>query len=207
VEYLLGDGSIVPPERVSGRVSVVLEEVELPPIRVYDILEAYIGGGGIDRAVEEFGLEDVVDKRYSELSSGFKKRVQLAIGFSRNPDVIFIDEPFTNIDPYFVPRLRDLLKDAARDRVVVIISHQDLGYVPDKVVLLNEGRVVYEGRGPEVYRGRVRLLVRTASGTVESSVDEINSMLERIGCGARIEGVEVVGIVENLARRGVYTKK
>lgn len=209
VQYILDRGGAAPPEEVAEKVSVVLEEVELPPIRVYDLLEAYIGDRiKVNEVIEEFELGGVTGKRYNELSSGFKKRVQLAIGMSRDPEVLFIDEPFTNIDPYFVPRLRGLLKEMARDRIVVVISHQDLGYVPDKIVLLNEGRIVYEGPGQEAYRARVKLLVRAGNKLAKTGIDEVNHLLEEEGSRLRIEDVEVENLVEKLmGGSSVYTKR
>lgn len=197
VRYFMDDGSSVGPEGMLGRISVILEEVELPPITVADLLEAYMDRS-VDRrsVVEAFGLEEVLNKRYRDLSSGFKKRVQLAIGFSARSEVVFVDEPFTNIDPSFVPSLRKMLMDMSREKIVVVISHQDLGYVPTKIVLLENGRIVYDGLGEKVYMLRTRIRARVDGEVLRVNLQELNKLLE--GCERRtvIEEVDTVNLVE-----------
>lgn len=196
VVRLVDDGGReLDPRSAADKISVVLEDVELPPLKVRDLVEAYLGESASE-AAREYGLGGVLDKRYDDLSSGFKKRVQLAIGLAADADVFLVDEPLANIDPGFAPIIRERLEELSRRKVVVIISHQELGYEPDRVVLLDDGKVKYQGPGRDPYAARIRLLVRVGGERRYVSLGEANRLL--VERGLAIERVDVLSMTEAL---------
>jgi lipopolysaccharide export system ATP-binding protein len=73
-------------------------------------------------AATRVGLEHRLDVRAGELSSGERRRLELARAVTRPPRVLVCDEPFAGVDPVGAERLGDLLKDLARNGAAVILA-------------------------------------------------------------------------------------
>ena len=104
-----------------------------------DILDA------VERVVDEFGLENWVDRRSAHLSLGNRQRLGLAGAFVHEPTILVLDEPANALDPAGVVFTRDLLrKKAAAGAAVLVSSHHfdQLARVADRITVLHRGRVV-----------------------------------------------------------------
>lgn len=110
---------------------------------------------GTDASEEELhallhrnGLSGLADRTPWELSGGQRRRLAIAGAVAGDPEVLLLDEPFLELD---FPSVRDLIATiaAARDRgaTVVVTSHEtrDIWPLVDTVVVLDGGRVVYDG--------------------------------------------------------------
>lgn len=98
------------------------------------------------------GLENVYPH---EISGGQKQRVALARALAPDPDILLLDEPFSNIDTILRENLRLELKRMlkGRDMSVIIVSHdiEDALVLADKAVILHEGIIIQEGDIRELY--------------------------------------------------------
>jgi phospholipid/cholesterol/gamma-HCH transport system ATP-binding protein len=98
--------------------------------------------------------EDTLYKYPSELSGGMRKRVGLARTLVTNPEIILYDEPTTGLDPITSRVIHELMATMQKQLKVtsVIISHdvETLAYA-DKVALLNDGIIEYEGDSKTVW--------------------------------------------------------
>jgi lipopolysaccharide export system ATP-binding protein len=79
-------------------------------------------GGDAVTAATSIGLEHRLDVRAGELSSGERRRLELARALTRVPRVLVCDEPFAGVDPTGAQRLGDLLAEAARRGAAVILA-------------------------------------------------------------------------------------
>lgn len=75
------------------------------------------------RALEAVGLGDHVRKRPSQLSGGQMQRVAIARALVNDPDIVLADEPTGALDTQTSVQVMDILKDVARDRLVVMVTH------------------------------------------------------------------------------------
>lgn len=96
---------------------------------------------------EFFNGEILKNKKYlRDLSKGNQKKVGIIATLIGNPEVIILDEPFANLDPTTVNRLKKIIKELAVDpNVTVLVSSHDLQHtveVCDRIVALNKGEVV-----------------------------------------------------------------
>jgi ABC-2 type transport system ATP-binding protein len=96
---------------------------------------------------EFFNGEILKNKKYlRDLSKGNQKKVGIIATLIGNPEVIILDEPFANLDPTTVNRLKKIIKDLAENpNVTVLVSSHDLLHtveVCDRIVALNKGEVV-----------------------------------------------------------------
>ncbi|MEO8254767.1 MAG: ABC transporter ATP-binding protein [Flavobacterium sp.] len=96
---------------------------------------------------EFFNGEILKNKKYlRDLSKGNQKKVGIIATLIGNPEVIILDEPFANLDPTTVIRLKKIIKQLAENpNVTVLVSSHDLQHtveVCDRIVALNKGEVV-----------------------------------------------------------------
>ena len=75
------------------------------------------------RALERVGLGDHVDKRPNQLSGGQMQRVAIARALVNDPDIVLADEPTGALDSDTSVQIMELLKEVARDRLVVMVTH------------------------------------------------------------------------------------
>jgi ABC-2 type transport system ATP-binding protein len=96
---------------------------------------------------EFFNGEILKNKKYlRDLSKGNQKKVGIIATLIGNPEVVILDEPFANLDPTTVNRLKKIIKELADDsNVTVLVSSHDLQHTVDvcnRIVALNKGEVV-----------------------------------------------------------------
>ena len=97
---------------------------------------------------EEFFNDEILNKKkyLRDLSKGNQKKVGIIAALIGNPKVIILDEPFANLDPTTVNRLKRIIKElAANPDCTVLVSSHDLVHtveVCDRIVALNKGEVV-----------------------------------------------------------------
>ncbi|TNF40351.1 MAG: ABC transporter ATP-binding protein [Cytophagales bacterium] len=108
----------------------------------------------LEKFVELFNDEVLGKKKYiRDLSKGNLKKVGIAAGLMGNPDVVFLDEPFENLDPSSQIRLKKLvLRETENSRRTFLISSHDLNHVTeicDRIVLLEKGKIIRDLREKE----------------------------------------------------------
>jgi phospholipid/cholesterol/gamma-HCH transport system ATP-binding protein len=90
----------------------------------------------------------------AELSGGMKKRVALARAIATNPDIIFFDEPTTGLDPITSGTINELIVKCTKELGIsaLSITHDinSLKFISDRVGLLHEGRIIWEGSKSEL---------------------------------------------------------
>ena len=156
---VFSDGVDVPPEK--RRVGMVFQEYALfPHMTVADNV-----GYGVteeDRAarvaeiLELVGLTGMDDRLPSELSGGEQQRVALARALAPRPDVVLLDEPFSNLDAPQRERMRRevrrILRDAGATAVFVTHDQSEALAIADQVAVMRGGHVVQVGSPLEVYQ-------------------------------------------------------
>lgn len=94
-----------------------------------------------------FNGEILENKKYlRDLSKGNQKKVGIIAALIGNPEVVVLDEPFANLDPTTVNRLKKIIKELAENpKTTILVSSHDLQHtveVCDRIVVLNKGEVV-----------------------------------------------------------------
>lgn len=77
------------------------------------------------KALEVVGLSDQIKKRPNQLSGGQMQRVAIARAIVNNPDIILADEPTGALDSTTSVQVMDILKDLAKDRLVIMVTHNN----------------------------------------------------------------------------------
>ena len=100
-------------------------------------------------ALENVGLEDVLNQMPSQLSGGMKKRISLARTIIIDPEIILYDEPTTGLDPVTADEISTLINDIQKKfkTASIIITHdiECVRTVADRIIMIKDGEVYKEG--------------------------------------------------------------
>jgi ABC-2 type transport system ATP-binding protein len=110
----------------------------------------------LDRVLEMCFLTAVGSRLIRTLSKGYRQRVGLAQALIHDPQVLILDEPTIGLDPKQIIEIRTLIKGLSADRTVILSTHilPEVSQICDKVVIINEGRVVVEQNLGELTQGK-----------------------------------------------------
>lgn len=93
-------------------------------------------------------LEDEANRKVSTYSGGMRRRLDIAMSLMGKPDVLFLDEPTTGLDPQNRIAMWDLVKDLAKTGTTVFLTTQYLEeaeYLADNIAILHGGKIIAEG--------------------------------------------------------------
>jgi iron complex transport system ATP-binding protein len=109
--------------------------------------------GRIDELVEVLELQQLAERPVNHLSTGERSRVLLARALAARPKLLLLDEPLSNLDPYWVLKTLEILRiEAKANGSAVLTSVHDLNQIIafDRAILLNQGRVVADSEPGEM---------------------------------------------------------
>lgn len=97
----------------------------------------------IDRVMEQMELEALADRPVNQLSTGERTRVLFARCLAAQPSLHLLDEPLSNLDPYWVLRFLDFMRAEAQRGAIVLSSLHDLSHLPrfDRAILVTDGQL------------------------------------------------------------------
>ena len=106
----------------------------------------------VQKALDEVALNSVAHQTIDTLSKGFKRRVGLAQAIMHDPKVLILDEPTDGLDPNQKHHVRELIKNLARDKIVVISTHilEEVSAVCTRAVIIADGKIVADGTPAEL---------------------------------------------------------
>ncbi len=98
-------------------------------------------------AIDIADMKEHTDRKLTELSSGEKQRARLAMSLAQNTRIILLDEPTTFLDPRHWVKIMEVLKEVAKEKLILIASH-DLNFLKlsaNYLICLKEGQIIYRG--------------------------------------------------------------
>ena len=110
----------------------------------------------IEQMVEMTGLTKEVNKKIGTLSKGYRQRVGIAQAMIHDPEVLILDEPTSGLDPNLLVEVRDLIKNAGKDKTVLLSTHimQEVEAVCDRTIIINNGQVVADDNTKHLASGQ-----------------------------------------------------
>jgi len=149
---------VVDPAEVRRRIGVALQEIGLDPVQTgRELLELQCGLYGITggdarvrtgELLELVGLKDAADRRTKTYSGGMKRRLDLASALVHSPEVLFLDEPTTGLDPASRLTVWDEVRRINEAGTTVFLTTQYLeeaDQLCDRLAIIDDGRIVSEG--------------------------------------------------------------
>lgn len=160
---VLGVDALKDPIKVKDLVGIV-PEVESPPSYLTGYEYLYFVGkvrrladleDRIDKWLAFFDLEGKKGVICKDLSKGMRQKLMIASAFMHDPQLVFLDEPFINLDPVYQKLLREYLQDyASSGGTVFMCSHilEISEKLCSRIAIVNNGKVVAEGSKAELVK-------------------------------------------------------
>jgi ABC-2 type transport system ATP-binding protein len=133
----------------------------------------------IDNIIEVTGLAHEQKKKIGSLSKGYRQRVGLAQALIHNPDVLILDEATTGLDPNQIVEIRNLIRDAGKQKTVMLSTHimQEVEAICNRVIIIDKGVIVADEEKRDIYskihQSKQVILVEFASDIDEVSLRTI----------------------------------
>jgi len=136
--YLPENGPLYPDMTPRSLLNFFADARGLPPARKRQ---------RIDEVVELCALGSVIGKAIGKLSKGFRQRVGMAQVLLHEPDVLILDEPTAGLDPNKIRDVRRTIRNLGKKKTILLSTHilQEVEAIADRVLFINEGRMVYDG--------------------------------------------------------------
>jgi ABC-2 type transport system ATP-binding protein len=146
--------------RLQERLGIQLQETRLPDkLSVSEILRLfrsfYSSGIDPDEVIETIGLDEKRDAWTSKLSGGQKQRLAIGCALVNDPNLLFLDEPTTGLDPQARRKVWEIVERfRSRGRTVVLTTHymEEAERLADRVAIIDRGRVIALGTPGELIR-------------------------------------------------------
>lgn len=140
-------------QQLKDRIGVCLQATNLPEkIRLYEAMDLfssfYSRHVNLRQLLRRLQLEEKKEAFYSTLSGGQKQRLALALALVNDPQLIFLDEPTTGLDPQVRVEIHSLLEELKQERrTILMTTHyiEEAERLCDRVAIVDEGRIIAMG--------------------------------------------------------------
>lgn len=169
----------------------------------------------LDLLLKELGLEEKRNTLFRNLSGGQKQRVGIALALVNDPDIVFLDEPSSGLDPRARRDLWEAIKGLkSKGKTVFLTTHymDEAYHLADRICILHKGQVVAEGTPEDLvntYGGGNTLVIRGCgadriallAGKLPTCRIDGSDVLVKLQAG---NGVEAISEVASIIRAGNY---
>lgn len=137
-------------QKLKDRIGVCLQATNLPErIRVHEAMDVfasfYTRHVDLNKLLQRLQLEEKREAFYRTMSGGQKQRLALALALLNDPQLIFLDEPTTGLDPQVRAEIHSLLEELKREqRTILMTTHyiEEAERLCDRVAIVDEGRII-----------------------------------------------------------------
>jgi len=125
----------------------VLRNITLAQIKVRKRSHGQAEGIARD-LLAKVGIPEKADNYPFQLSGGQQQRVAIARALAMQPKIMLFDEPTSALDPEMIGEVLDVMKNLAREGMTMVVVSHEMGFakeVADRVILMDEGKIIEEG--------------------------------------------------------------
>jgi len=154
------------------------------PLREHTDLHPNVIDIMVEMKLSMVGLAGCKDLMPDELSGGMRKRAGLARAMVMDPEVLFLDEPVTGLDPVIAAGIDELILrlKASLDVTMVVVSH-DVGSamrIADRIIMIADGALLVEGTAEEVRTSPLDEVQRFLAGEPDHGEEEFRFSMENV---------------------------
>lgn len=151
-----------------------------------------------DRLTEILKLEEIIRKKYKTLSGGQKRRCEIAAALMHAPEILFLDEPTTGLDPATRIDVWKIVEELQREEKMTVFlttHYMEEAAKADDIIVIDHGKIITAGTPFELKqkyaKDKLKLYYKTdhVSIPIESTLDALPVIQEHID---EIEGFEVI---------------
>lgn len=106
----------------------------------------------VDDVINKINLGSVANQSIETLSKGYKRRVGVAQSILHDPEILIMDEPTDGLDPNQKHEVRELIKEMAQDKAIIISTHilEEVDAVCTRAIIIAEGQILFDGTPAEL---------------------------------------------------------
>ena len=141
----------------------------------------------VDEVLEVVDLRDRAGDAFRSYSLGMKQRLGVAAALLPRPDLLVLDEPTNGLDPQGIIDTRAMLRSFREQGITVLVSSHllaELEHVADWLVLIDRGRLAFQGPIADLLAGRTASLL--VAGETASDLEVIAAVARGLGHSARV---------------------
>ena len=135
--------------------------------------------------LERFGLAQAADRPARTYSGGMRRRLDIASSLLTRPQVLFLDEPTTGLDPRSRNEIWTVVRELRREGTTLLLTTQYLeeaDQLADRIAVIDHGKVIAEGTGNEL-KDRVGGQILEVELSSAGQRDRAQAVLAAVGCG------------------------
>ena len=157
----------------------VFDNIALPLKEKNSLSESMIQQRVLEK-MDQLELHEIGEKYPSQISGGMKKRVALARALVTEPEIVLFDEPTTGLDPIRKNAVHSMISDYQQKFgfTGIVVSHEipDIFYISQRLAMLHEGRILFEGSPDEIHLYPDPILTQFIRG-LESRHDSLTGLV------------------------------
>jgi len=142
---------------INGKLGVQLQSSSLPPfIRAKEVIELHAKWNDVKvntDLINRLGVNEFLNKKYNELSTGQKRRLHLVLAFIHEPSILILDEPTAGLDVEGRTALHEEIRRWKSEGMTIILASHDMTEVEqlcDRLAILREGQFAFIGKVMEI---------------------------------------------------------
>ena len=162
-------------KRLRGKVGMVFQQFNLFPHMTVlgNVMEGPVHVNKVPKKeanenaralIDKVGLSDKMDAYPGKLSGGQQQRTAIARALAMEPDIMLFDEVTSALDPELIREVLDAMRQLAREGMTMLIVTHEIGFaqdVGDRVIYMDEGKIVEEGPPSQMFTNPTQERTRT----------------------------------------------
>ena len=193
------------PSHLAKRIGTVLEGSRLiDNLSVIDNIRLVAAIAGVRvsktdilRALELVNARDLANRKYGDLSTGQKRKVDIAAALVLNPDFLILDEPEAGLDPAARLDLISTLKSLTREGMTILFSTHDLTLASqaDEIAVIFRGKILAQGSPIDIalkHGGKWKVKITLGDGSEKSfELEDLSALADILKTAGRIKSLIV----------------
>jgi ABC-2 type transport system ATP-binding protein len=162
------------PQQFSSFDRITVEETVQYYARLFGMKDVDVGG-----LIRLVNLEDKRKEQYKNLSGGLKQRLGIAIALVNDPEIVFLDEPTTGLDPRARHEVWEVLEGLKKQgKTIFLTTHymEEAELLADNLAIISKGKIIETGSPDRVVQKNAKYQVLTLKGVDEAAFKLIAGM-------------------------------
>ncbi len=189
---------------INGIMGIQLQSASLPehikPLEAVKLFAKWNKTSPDKETLEALGIYEFAKKQYYQLSTGQKRRLHLALALTRNPDILFLDEPTAGLDVEGRLSLHEQIRQLkAMGKTIILTSHDmtEVENLCDRIAILSGGKIAFVGTVKQLSKTigkHYNITIQTESGMKKYESENIGDSLLALLTEYKEKGETIVDI-------------
>lgn len=189
---------------INGRTGIQLQSASLPayikPMEAVNLFAKWNHTKINKKMLAALGVDELIKKRYIDMSTGQKRRLHLALALIGDPDIVFLDEPTAGLDVEGRIALHDQIRDLkAQGKTIVLASHDmaEVESLCNRIAILNHGEIAFLGTVAELTAKighHYMIHIKTTSGEESMESENISDTMLSLLQDYKQNGIDILDI-------------